>query len=154
MSGRPQSGRPGSARERPGSARTRPESASNKGGSRPGSARPATETMDGATSDAAVEGFRAALGSVEQLEDLLAKVAEEELGGRVSATGLRKLAKKIGHPDPAPQVLAAILTAVDIGGRRRAAAGRRGLRARFRARRRRLGSWRDVRASSRRRATT
>jgi len=72
--------------------------------------------MDGATSDAAVEGFRAALGSVEQLEDLLAKVAEEELGGRVSATGLRKLAKKIGHPDPAPQVLAAILTAVDIDG--------------------------------------
>ena len=31
--------------------------------------------MDGATSDAAVEGFRAALGSVEQLEDLLAKMS-------------------------------------------------------------------------------
>ena len=71
---------------------------------------------DAPTSDAAVEGFRAALGSVEQLEELLAKVAEDELGGRVSATGLRKLAKKIGHPDPAPQVLAAILTAVDIDG--------------------------------------
>ena len=34
--------------------------------------------MDGATSDAAVEGFRAALGSVEQLEDLLKEMAERK----------------------------------------------------------------------------
>ena len=119
---RPPSGRPGSARERPSSGRPgsarRPESASNKGGSRPGSARPETnrEELDAATSDAAVEGFRAAMGAVDNLEELLAKFAEDELGGRVSATGLRRLAKKMGHPDPEPAVLAAILTAVDIDG--------------------------------------